>query len=74
MENMEKHMKTRWNALKPHVSRLKKPTSAWKLPWRQGGPPHQQYVAEVVHIASLLHAVALQDLRSLEGVMIFFDI
>mmetsp|Transcript_25417 Transcript_25417/g.41247 ORF Transcript_25417/g.41247 Transcript_25417/m.41247 type:complete len:448 (+) Transcript_25417:55-1398(+) len=29
----------------------------------KGGPPHRQYVADVVHIASLLHAVALQDLR-----------
>lgn len=29
----------------------------------KGGPSHRQFVSEVVHITSLLHAVALQDLR-----------
>lgn len=30
---------------------------------RQGGPDHHGYVADIVHICSLLHALALQDLR-----------
>ncbi|CAK9074104.1 Alkaline phosphatase [Durusdinium trenchii] len=37
--------------------------SAEEIPGNKGGPDHQRYVAQLVHIASLLHAVALQDLR-----------
>ena len=66
-ENTLKCLETPWiSALNP-VPPLQTSASSLQWPLGQGGPPHRQYVAEVVHIASLLHAVALQDLRSWAG-------